>query len=216
MQLLDGPVSSSALSLVDMQSSKCPIHLIPTSTSQKSKSLQQTTALNEPLWVQPKLEALFALALDTDKFAVLFVYLAGSSFPVACLLPAEAMHGMMPHLFAHHLAHCLLLLHMLSSASRHSSLRTLTYQAHLIVSTLPTPPWSDLLFQLTAHHKEAHGSNSMATYKHQQSCHATLTCTLFLQVRSSIATIKALPFLVPFPHRLVPVWFSAPLMMQTS
>ena len=183
---------------------------------QKSKSLQQTTALNEPLWVQPKLEALFALAQDMDKFAALFVYLVGSLFLVACLLPAEAMHGMMPPLFAHHLAHCLLLLHMLSSASRHSSLRTLTSQAHLTASTLPTPQWSDLPFQLTAHLKAAHGSNSMVTYKHQQSCHATLTCTSSLQVRSSTATIKALQFLAPFPHRLEQAWFSAPLTMQTS
>jgi hypothetical protein len=111
MPLPDGPASSNALSQVDTQSSKCPIHLIPTLTLQKSKSLQQTTALNEPLWVQPKLEALYALALDMDKFAALFVYLAGSLFLVACLLPAEVMLGMMPHLFALLPAPCLLLLH---------------------------------------------------------------------------------------------------------
>jgi len=61
--------------------------------------------------VQLRLEALFAQVLDMDKFAALFVYLVGSLFLAACLLPAEAMHGMMPLLFALLLAPCLLLLH---------------------------------------------------------------------------------------------------------
>jgi hypothetical protein len=216
MQLLDGPVSSNALSQVDMQSSKFPIHQIRSSILQKSKSLLQTTALHELQWVQPKSEAPFALALDMDKFAALFVYLVGSLFLVACLLPVEVMHGMMFHLSALLLAHCLLLLLLSNSASRHLLLRTLTSQAHLTASTLPNFPGSNLLFQLTIHRKAVHGSNSMDTYKHQQSCHALQTCTSFPQVRSSIATIKASQFLAQLPHRLVQEWFSAPLMMQTS
>jgi hypothetical protein len=216
MPLLDGPASSNALSQVDMQFSKCPIHLIPLLTLQKSKSLLQTTALHELQWVLLRLEALFAQVLDMDKFAALFVYQAGSLFLEAYLLLAEVMLGMMPRLFAPLLAHCLLLLHMLNSASRHSSLRTLTSQAHLIASTLPILPWSDLLFQLTAHLKAAHGSNSMVSYKHQQSCHATLTCTLSLPVKSSTAMTKDLQSLAQLPHRLVQVWFSVHSTMQTS
>jgi len=66
-------------------------------------------------------------------------------------------------------------------------LKTLTYQAHLIASTLPTPPLNDLLFQLTALLKEAHGFSSTAIFKLQQLLLATRIFTLSLQAKSSIA-----------------------------
>jgi hypothetical protein len=82
MQLPDGPVYFNALSQVDMQSSKCPIHQIPTSTLQKFKSLQRTTAPSEPQWVQLRSADQFALVLDTVKFVALLAFRAGSLFPV--------------------------------------------------------------------------------------------------------------------------------------
>ena len=199
-----------------MQPFKCPTLPIPSSTLLKSKSLLQTTVLNEQQWAQPNSEALFAQALATERSAALCAYLAGSLFLAACLQLAEAMLGMMPLLCALLLARCLLHPPRLNSASRHLSLRTSTFQARLTDSTRPTLLWSDLLFQPTAHHRAAHGSSSMAFSKHQRCYRATRTCTLSLLVKSSTATIKALPFLAQSPHRPEQAWSSAPLTTQTS
>ena len=162
---LDGPVCSSAHSQVVMQPFKCPTLPIPSSTLLKSKSLPQTTALNEQQWAQPNLEALFAQALATARSAALCAYLAGSLFLAACLQLAEAMLGTMLLLFALHLARCLLHPPTLSSATRPLSLRTSTFQARLTAFTRPTLLWSDLLFQPTARHRAARGSSSTAIFR---------------------------------------------------
>jgi hypothetical protein len=153
----------------------------------KSKSLQQITVLSEPQWVLHKLLDLLVLVQDMVRYAVLRASLAGSSCLEDSLQHAEETRGTMLHLSAHLLALFLSRPHMLSSVSKPMLLRTSTYQAHLIASTQPTLPSSDLLFQLTALLKEVRGSNSTAIFKLQQLLLATRIFTWSLQAKSSIA-----------------------------